>query len=230
VNIVFFSLTAALNPTLLGATTVMLLLPRPKRLLVGYLLGALVTSITLGLIIVFKLENSSAVDSAQNTFSPAFDFALGALALLIAYLLRTDRDQQLKERREERRERKHKTKKEKGTPRWQRFLAGGSAKSAFVVGAILTLPGGSYLAGLDSIAKQDWAVAGTVAAVLFFNVVMMSLLELPLLSYALAPEQTPHRIERLKTWLSANGRRLGIRVATGIGVLLIVRAVIEVLA
>jgi hypothetical protein len=36
-----WALLAALNPTLLAATTVMLLLPHPKRLLLGYLLGAL---------------------------------------------------------------------------------------------------------------------------------------------------------------------------------------------
>jgi hypothetical protein len=51
----------------------------------------------------------------------------------------------------------------------------------------------------------------------------------PLLSYALAPEETPHRIERLKSWLGRNGRRLGIRGATVIGVLLIIRAAIELL-
>ena len=35
-----FSLTAALNPTLLTAVTVMLTLEKPKRLLTGYLLGS----------------------------------------------------------------------------------------------------------------------------------------------------------------------------------------------
>ena len=54
-QIYVFALTAALNPTLLAATTVMLVLPSPKRLLLGYLLGALMTSITLGLLIVFTL-------------------------------------------------------------------------------------------------------------------------------------------------------------------------------
>ena len=40
------SLTAALNPTLLAAVTVMLTLLSPKRLLLGYLVGAAVTSIS----------------------------------------------------------------------------------------------------------------------------------------------------------------------------------------
>ena len=48
----------------------MLLLDNPKRLLIGYLLGALMTSITLGLVIVFSLEDSSVEDTAQNTLSP----------------------------------------------------------------------------------------------------------------------------------------------------------------
>jgi hypothetical protein len=46
--VILLSLTASLNPTLLAATTGMLLLSRPARLMRGYLLGALITSITLG--------------------------------------------------------------------------------------------------------------------------------------------------------------------------------------
>jgi hypothetical protein len=38
-RVFLFALTAALNPTLLAATTVMLLLSNPRRLLLGYLLG-----------------------------------------------------------------------------------------------------------------------------------------------------------------------------------------------
>jgi hypothetical protein len=53
-QVILLSLTASLNPTLVAATTVMLLLPSPSRLMLGYLLGAHVTSITLGLVIVFS--------------------------------------------------------------------------------------------------------------------------------------------------------------------------------
>ena len=76
-QVLVLSLTAALNPTLLTATTVMLLLPSPKRLLLGYLLGAYMTSITLGLVIVFGLQGSGAVETTKNTLSPAADIALG---------------------------------------------------------------------------------------------------------------------------------------------------------
>ena len=59
VSIFLLSLLAMFNPTLLAAVTVMLLLPNPKRLMFGYLLGAYLTSITLGLVIVFSLNDSS---------------------------------------------------------------------------------------------------------------------------------------------------------------------------
>ena len=78
--VVGLAFTAALNPTLLTATTVMLLLPNASRLMLGYWLGAMVTSITLGLVIVFALEGSGAESTTKNTLSPAADLALGAIA------------------------------------------------------------------------------------------------------------------------------------------------------
>ena len=70
-----------MNPTLLTITTIMLILDRPKSLMLGYLLGAYITSITLGLIIVFSLSSSSAVSSTKDTLSPAADIVLGLLCL-----------------------------------------------------------------------------------------------------------------------------------------------------
>src|SRR5690349_16078697 len=87
-----FAFTAALNPTLLAAVTLMLTLPSPKRLLLGYLLGALVTSITCGLLLVFALPQSSTSSTAQHTVSPAIDIALGALLLLVVFVVGTGRD------------------------------------------------------------------------------------------------------------------------------------------
>ena len=50
-SIFLLSLLAMFTPTLLAAVTVMMLLPNPKRLMLGYLLGAYLTSITAGLLI-----------------------------------------------------------------------------------------------------------------------------------------------------------------------------------
>jgi hypothetical protein len=72
-----FSLTAALNPTLLAAVTAMLALEKPRRLLTGYLLGALVTSITCGLLLMFALPGSSASSTAKHSVNPVLKIALG---------------------------------------------------------------------------------------------------------------------------------------------------------
>ena len=137
-EVILLSLTASLNPTLVAATTVMLLLDKPVRLMIGYLLGAYMTSITLGLIIVFSLSDSSATNTTQHTISPAVDIGLGAIALAISFGLQTGRDERLRERRTRRKA----AKPDKGPPRWQRELSKGSPRTTFVIGALLTLPGG----------------------------------------------------------------------------------------
>src|SRR3954449_1455456 len=112
-QVILLSLTASLNPTLLAASTVMLLLPSPSRLMLGYLLGASITSITLGLVIVFALPHSSATSTTKHTLSPAVDIALGALALLVAWVVWSGRHDRLRERRRARKE----AKPDKGPPR-----------------------------------------------------------------------------------------------------------------
>jgi hypothetical protein len=66
------------------------------------------------------------------------------------------------------------------------------------VGAVLTLPGGLYLAGLDHIEKQKLSPPATVFTVVGFNLIMLILLELPLLGYTFAPDWTPGAVQRSK--------------------------------
>lgn len=224
-TVILLSLTAALNPTLIAASSVMMLLPAPVKLMIGYLSGALLTSVTLGLVIVFSLRGSSAVSTTRHTLSPAVDIALGAIALVLARVVAGARADRLIDRRRERRL----TKADKQPPRWQRALSNGSARMTFVVGALLTLPGASYLAGLAAIHKLHDSNAATVLIVIAFNIVMLVLLEVPLLSFAIAPEWTPGAIERAKVWLSRRARRIAIRGFFILGALLILKGVIELI-
>jgi hypothetical protein len=218
-----FSLTAALNPTLLAAVTVMLTLARPKRLLSGYLLGALVTSITCGLLIVFSLHGSNTSSTAKHTVNPAINIALGLLILLVVFVVGTGRDR----RRRAWSERRHEKAKDKPPPRWRRTLSKGSARDTFVVGVLLSFPGASYIAGMDLLSKQKISTAETVIAVLAFNVIMLLLLELPLLGYATRPEWTEATVQRFSEWLGRSGGRVALIGAAVIGVLLIGRGVIN---
>jgi hypothetical protein len=227
-SIFFLSLLAMFTPTLLAAVTIMMLLPNPKRLMLGYLLGAYTTSITAGLLIVFSLHGSAS-ESTAHTMGPIEDIVVGLLALLIAYVLGSDRDARLRERRRRRKEAKQGTEEEKESfP--ERMLGRGSPRITFVVGVLLTFPGVSYLTALDRMAKLDATSAELVALVVVFCVIQQLLLEVPLLGYVFAPDWTKDAVARFRDWLARSGRRAGIRVAAVIGVLLIVRGVITLIA
>ena len=96
--------------------------------------------------------------------------------MAVAFVLYTGRQERLTERRRARKA----AKPDKGPPRWQRELSKGSAKTTFVIGALLTLPGASYLAGLHEIHKLKYSTTATVLLVIGFNLVMLWLLEVPL--------------------------------------------------
>jgi Sap-like sulfolipid-1-addressing protein len=229
-RVIVLALAAAFNPTLLGATTLMLLLDHPKRLLLGYLAGATLTSVTLGMVIVFSLDGSSgATSTTQNTISPATDLALGGILLAVAYAIRPGQAPREGGRLAERRRRRAEAKKAKGPSKLQQYLSKGSARTTFVVGALLTLPGASYLIGLNEIHDQDASTGATIAMVLGFNVIMLMLLELPLIAYTFAPDWTPDAINRLKAWFSRNSKKFAFRLAGGVGMLLVVRGIIELL-
>ena len=225
-DVFVFALAAALNPTLLTATTVMLLLPNPKRLLLGYLLGALMTSITLGLIIIYELFDSGAVSTQKNTLSPSIDLALGGILLVLAFVLGTGRQERLAERRRAKKAEKGPS----GPPRWQQYLGRGSARSTFVIGALLTLPGGSYIVGLSRIHDLDYPVPATVAVVIAFNLIMLVLLEAPLISYAVAPDWTPTAIDRAKAWVGRHWRRFAVLFLTAMGLALVARGLLGAIA
>jgi hypothetical protein len=215
------ALLAALNPTLLGATTVMLLLSNPGRLMLGYLLGAMMTSVTLGVVIVFSLQDSSVVNDAQNTINPAVDIALGAVALVVARVLGPGRTHKA---------RRPPPEKPKAPPRWQTKLSQSSPRGAFVVGALLTLPGASYLAGLRQIADLNYADAVTVLLVIAFNLVMLMLIELPLLGFAFAPDWTRRQVAAAKGFAARHGRRAAAYALGVIGAALIIKGVIALIA
>lgn len=211
------------NPTLLAATTLMMLLAEPKKLMLGYLLGAYLTSISLGLLIVFSLHGSSATNTARVSLTPAEDLVFGAIALTVGIVLRTGRVDRMRERR---RRKKGDAKKES----WpERMLGRGSPRVTFAVGAALTLPGASYLVALDRIAKLDAGPPAAVLLVIAFCLIQMMLLELPLIGYAFAPERTQQAVARFREWVAHNAKRVIGNAAIVIGALLLLRGGIELL-
>jgi Sap, sulfolipid-1-addressing protein len=221
-----FSLTAALNPSLLAAVTVMLTLPSPRRLLSGYFLGAALTSVTCGLLLAFLWPGSSTASTAKRTINPVLDLAFGVLVLLIVARVARGRDRRARAWREHRREKA----KDKPPPRWNRVLSKGSARDTFIVGIVLSFPGASYIAGMDALHKQHLATVPTVLAVIAFNIIMLALVEIPLLSYAIRPESTDAAVQRFNGWLTRRGAQVALIAGAAIGIFLIARGTTRLLS
>jgi hypothetical protein len=223
-DIFVLALLAMLNPTLLAAVTVMMLLPGTQRLMLGYLLGAYLTSVSLGLLVVFTLHDTGSVSTARNSLTPAEDLVFGAIALTVGVVVRGGGVDRMRERRRRRQE--GKPKKE---PWPQRMLGRGSARVSFAVGAALSLPGASYLVALDRIAHLDAGAGEAALLVVAFCLIQMALLELPLIGYALAPRWTQDAVGRFRQWIAGNAVRVAGNVAIVIGALLLLRGAIELL-
>ena len=168
--------------------------------MLGYLAGAVTTSVIVGIAIVEWLHNSNVVGTTKHSLAPGIDVALGLIVLLAAFVIQSGRVARARERRADKR-----AGKAKKTPRWQEALGGGTPRTTFVIGLLLSFAGASYLAALTELDKQNFGIAGDVVTILAVTAVMLVLLELPLLSFAVAPEWTPLAVERFKGWMGVHG-------------------------
>jgi hypothetical protein len=228
-DIFLLSLVAAANATLLAAVTVMLFLENPKRLLLGYLAGALLVSLTIGFVIVFVVHDSGATETAQSSLSPSMDVALGAIFLLVAYVLGSGRDERLKERRKAKKEGSDVGEAEKGPSKVEQLLGRGDARITFAIGVVFTLPGVAYLAALHDLQQLEYGTAAEVLVILGFNAMLLILLEIPLIGYFVTPERTVLAVQHFRAWLTQSSRRIVVLGAAGLGALLLVRGVIGLL-
>jgi hypothetical protein len=228
-DVFLLALVSMFNPSLLAAVTVMLLLPAPKRLMLGYLLGAYTTSITVGLVFVFARANSGTTSTSKHTVSPLEDTVVGVLLLAIAFALATGRDQPLQTRRRSKKAAKLEARKKAGKPTESlplRILGKGDPRLTFVVGAMLSFPGVSYIDALHHIHELDPGTVATVFLVVCFCLAQQILLEVPLVGYIFAPESTRATVTRFRAWMARRGRSAAVIGATTIGAVLVARGLI----
>jgi Sap, sulfolipid-1-addressing protein len=224
-EVVVLAFTAALNPTEVAAIAVMLLLPSPDRLMFGYWLGAMLTGVVSGSVIVFALEGTGAEHTTRHTVGPVVWLVVAALLVIAAFAIARGEDKRMRERRRERH-----PQKERKTPRWQKTLAEGNAWHTFVVGILLSFPGASYLAALDRIIHLHYATVVTILVLVGFNLVQNILIEAPLLAFRIWPTKTPAAIDSAKAWAASHGREYGSWALALLGVALAIPSIIALLS
>jgi hypothetical protein len=224
------AIAAAVYPTLLAIVIIVLGRPQPVRLLGAFLAGAMLVSVTVGLVILFALKDSGAVDtSSHRSVSPAVDVAVGLISLAVAVGLATGRDKPFAERRRARKEAKADPSAEPRDPWTTRLMSRDSLLIAFALGVVLDLPSVFYLEALKEIAKASHPTSVDVLLVVVFNVVMFAALEVPLVAYILEPERSAAAVNRINAWLSGHMRQIGIVVAGALGLYLFVSGLVDLL-
>jgi hypothetical protein len=215
VEILLLALASMVWPALLAVVVVALVSPRPVRLLSFFLAGSLLTTVTVGAVIVFLLRGSSLLPPERPTFGPVVDLVAGSAALLLAYVLH-------------RRGRPAHEQPASDTPSWYERTLSRGGPLAFVVGVVLNVfPGVFPFVAMKDIAELDYSVAATVALILGFYLVMFLPAEVPLVSYLVAPEGTTKNVAKLRDWLGRNGRRLAVITLAAVGTYLLVRGAVE---
>jgi len=212
---------SAIYPSLLAAVVLVMGQPNPRSLLSAYLAGGLTTSVGVGLLVVFGLNLSGLTNGSGDSFGPAVDVVVGLVALGLFWILLTERDQALKERRAARR--KSEPPKEKRDSLPTRVLGRGSLSLTFILGMSLSLPGALYLVALKDIAESGVSTAAAVLTILAYNAIMFSFAELPLLGYAFAPERTRALVEGFNGWLGGHSRQVAMWLCAAAGALLLLR-------
>jgi hypothetical protein len=218
-----FAFLAIVDPVLIGAAAVMLLQPNPKRLMTGFVLGALLTSIPIGLGIVFSLQGTAPVSTTKHTVDPGVDIALGGILLVFSMALATGLWERLRERLRERKG----ARKDEGPSRLQQALAKGDPRLTFAAGAVYeALPGVYSLGALDGIVRLNPPTAPTVLLVVLVSVMQLTFVLAPLITFTVAPDWTPRILRRVKAWFTRDANKIAAAGTAIAGVLLLTKALI----
>ena len=188
---------------------------RPVTILAWFLAGGFVTTVGIGVAIVYALRSTSLVTTDRHSFGAWAEIVVGALCVLAAVVLWGRRDRAQTE-----------TKPAEGSERMRRLLSRGAPLS-FVAGIVLNVfPGVLPFIALKNIAELEYSAAATVAVIIGFYVVMFTFVEAPLLGYLFAPARTETAVTTFNVWLGRNWRALAASVLALAGVVEIVRGVV----
>jgi hypothetical protein len=208
-SIILLAFGACVFPVLLACVAIIISRPEPRWLLLAFYCGGLLTSVSAGIAVLAVFDDGDAVlGSTRSAPHPATSIVAGVVALLGAWLMASARGSAILARW--RGHHGHRAKpKQADRQSWaERTLGRASWRVAFVVGAVINLPGPFYLLALGDIARGGYSTGEQAALILLFNAIMFVLLEVPLVGYLVWPETTAKRVTAMSRWLNVNGLRI----------------------
>jgi hypothetical protein len=188
------------------------------------LLGGLTVALTVGLLDVL-IFHADAIKH-QGTVSAGTDLALGLLLLAAGALLATGR---LHGRRKApvRAGGAQPEKPEKKDGWAQRVLSEPRLGLAVLVGALIGIPGASYLTALHNLVTGKSSTATQVVAVIIFVIIDFLLIIIPFAFLEPRPEATKARLKHSQDWLLGHALRLMTAVALLLGAYLAISGLVR---
>lgn len=222
-NAEFFALafTAALNPKLLGIDLLLIENRRPRAMFLCLLLGGMTVAVAIGLLDVLVLHADAL--KTQGTVSAGVDLALGLLLLAVGGLLATGR---LHGRRTAPIPAGHAQPEKKDA--WaQRVLREPRLGLAMLIGALIGIPGASYLTALHILVTGKSSTAIQVVAVFVFVLIDFLLIIIPFVFLELRPEATKALLKHSQDWLLSHALQLMAGIALLLGAYLAISGLVR---
>ena len=225
-NAEFFALafTAALNPKLLALDLLLIENRRPRTMFLCVLLGGMTVALTIGLVDVLTVHADAI--KAQGKASADVDLALGLLLLVAGGLLASGRLHR-RQRSPVPAGNMPPEQPEKKESWAARVLAEPRLGLAMLVGAVVGLPGASYIAALHNLVAGEYSTATQVIAVVVFVVIEFLLIIIPFAFLELRPEATKALLRRSQDWLLGHAFQLMAGIALALGAYLTVSGLVH---
>ncbi|MHC9292783.1 GAP family protein [Mycobacterium sp. LTG2003] len=211
------------EPIRIGLAVLMLNRPRPLLQLLAFLCGGFTMGMGVGLIVLFVLR-STPLASGRFTV-PSVQITVGVIALLIAVALATNISMRGLRRRPAPASTGPEAASYDDVPagrrsqiaiRIRQILGGDSLWVAWVSGLGTALPSANFMGAMAVILASGEAPIAQAQALLLFNVVAFTLVEIPLIGYIAAPKRTQALLSSFHVWLKNRPRRdMAVVVAAG---------------
>ena len=222
----FFALAflSALNPKLLALDLLLIENRRPRAMFLCVLIGGMTVALTIGLLDVLAFHADAI--KAQGTVSAGVDLALGLLLLTVGALLATGRLHGRRPALVPAGDRPPATPEKKDG--WaQRALSEPRLGLAMLAGAVIGIPGASYLTALHILVTGTSSTATQVIAVVLFVIIDFLLILIPFAFLELRPEATKALLRHTQDWLLSHALRLMAAIALLLGAYLAISGLVR---
>jgi hypothetical protein len=213
IQAVGLALLAALSPTAMLVSAVLLGSAKPQRMVLIYLAGAIVMTAIMAAIVFVLLQSGHLYQPKER--QPRYGLRLGlglAMLLVGAYLKRRGP------------KRPDPARKNKGII--PRLISRPGARTAFIVGLLVYTPSLTFVAAVQVVATAKASVPGDVVALALVTVITVAFAWLPLVLYLLTPDRTTRLLQDIDGWLRAHGYVLTVAGLLIAGIILTINGIV----